>query len=483
MSTKTIRIRFGDRVGADVRPRIDYAFRVFAAIYGYCVVAPEDSATISCLYGANAGMPCQEREFQIPPRYAARTASQKEIRLQKHRYAGQELFLAFSVDESSGRPDWLGEIFLWLSAEHERSIVERDPVSRIPYSETVFHRQGLSPLDAHAGRLMAWFENALRGNEKEALAQAPSPAPDLKHVVIASHDIDFYFANKSDTLRRLAKNIVLSATHYHSFSFCRSNMRMLAGLLGGVRVGDYVPGMIDEIEALEFRTTLFVVAEGRHRRDPNYRTSQIAPQLRDAAARGFEIALHGSYDSVVAARSLKSEAEALESATGKNPIGGRQHWLRFGDHRQLYRSIEEAEFAYDSTLGFAETCGFRNGANFAFPPYDFENERACSFLEIPLVIMDGSLHLASQRMGKEPQEVADKLLAESRRLGWGGIAILWHNPMEPLQVPEEINEVFWNSAKKRRDYGEEWMSAEEFLKASLCRYQRAGLLREVRVDA
>ena len=484
MSTTTIRLRFADCIRPEVRPRIDYAFRVFAAIYGYCVVAPEDHAASCCLYGAGAGIRSENYEFLIPARYSARTPSCATAPLSKHRYAGEDLFLAFGVDESSGRPDWLGEIFSWLSAELERSIDQRDSVGRIPYSETVFHRQGLSPLDSHAGRLMAWFENALRGNDGfEALPKAPSPLPNVNHAVIASHDIDFYLTNKSDAFRRLSKNIVLSATHYRSASFCRSNVRMFAGLLGGEQIGDYIPRMVDEIQSLGFRSTLFAVAEGRHRRDPDYEITRIAPRLRDAAAKGFEVALHGSYDSVIVSRSLESETEALKAAAGKRPIGGRQHWLRFGRQDQLYRCITDAKLAYDSSLGFAETCGFRNGACFSFPPYDFENERACSFLEIPLVIMDGSLHLASQRLGKASQVIADKILAESRSLGWGGIAILWHNPIEPLQVPAEINEVFWNSAKKRKEYGEEWMSAQEFLKAGLCRYQNAGLLKEVRVDA
>lgn len=484
MSTRTIRLRFADNIAATVRLRIDYAFRVFAAIYGYRVVAAEDSAAFCCVYGADASSPNQGREFQIPAGYEMRASPQRTGPLQEHRYAGEQLFLAFGIDESLGRPDWLGEIFRWLSAEQERRINERDSVGRIPYSETIFHREGISPLEPHAGRLMAWLENALQGNEKtEVLAKAPSPMPDVKHAVISSHDIDFYFMNKQDTFRRLAKNIALSVTHYRSASFCWSNVRMIAGLIGGEKVGGYIPRMINAIEALGFRSTLFAVAEGRHRRDPKYQIGQIAPQLQEALAKGFGVAVHGSYDSVTVFRSLKSETEALKAVLGEKPMGSRQHWLRFGGHDRLYRCLTEAGLAYDSTLGFVETCGFRNGANFAFPPYDFANERPCSFLEIPLVIMDGSLLLASQRLGKEPQDIADGILAESRRLGWGGIAVLWHNPMEPIQVPQGINEVFWNSAGKRKEYGEQWMSAEEFVKASLCQYQRAGLLREVHVDA
>jgi hypothetical protein len=55
--------------------------------------------------------------------------------------------------------------------------------------------------------------------------------------------------------------------------------------------------------------------------------------------------------------------------------------------------------------------------------------------------------------------------------------------MEPLQVSEETNRVFWTSAKKQQQFAEKWMSAEQFLAQCLRRYQDAGLLEGVRVDA
>jgi len=148
----------------------------------------------------------------------------------------------------------------------------------------------------------------------------------------------------------------------------------------------------------------------------------------------------------------------------------------------LFTEISRAGLLCDSTLGFSEQIGFRNGASFAFPPYDFENARPHQFLEIPLVLMDKGLHAASRSLRKNPQELADKVLAESRKYGWGGVAVLWHDPIEPLAVPSEINEVFWNSAKRQKDFQEKWMSVSEFLPSCLQRYQQAGLLEGVRID-
>ena len=484
MPNSPIYLNFGLEVEPVVRARIDYAFRVFAAIYNYSVVSDPARAEICCTYGRQETRPCMEREFRIPARYRPRPASEEMPVLEKRRFAGEDVFSAHGVDERTGEPDWLGEIFEWLSASLELSIRERDAEGRIPFSATVFERQGISPFKPHVGILMAWMENSLQGNRVvETLQKAKSPISGVDHAVVCSHDIDYYYTHKAAAMKRLGKNLLISIASYRSPSFFLSNLEMATGLLRGKATGDYVPRMVEAIESLGFQSTIFAVAGGIHRRDPNYRVDQIGEHLRDAAGRGFGVGVHASYDSLTRPGTVKSEKAALGKILQQQPMGTRQHWLRFGEHKKLYREISEAGFTYDSSLGFSETCGFRNGASFAFPPYDFEKERPCSFLEIPLVVMDGSLLQASRAKKKAPQTLVDQILGESRRLGWGGVSVLWHNPMEPIQVPEEINKVFWSSARRQKENNESWMSAEEFIKSSLSRYHRAGLLKEIHADA
>jgi hypothetical protein len=78
--------------------------------------------------------------------------------------------------------------------------------------------------------------------------------------------------------------------------------------------------------------------------------------------------------------------------------------------------------------------------------------------------------------------LAEQVFNESKNLGWGGGAILWHNPIEPLSVPEEINSVFWKCADRQKNRQEKWMSVDQFLAASISRYQAAGLLQGARLD-
>jgi hypothetical protein len=477
-------LTFGDEVPSKIRSRLAYAFRVFAAVYNHRVVeAGEGTHAIFCTYGDATVTPDHSRKVAIPARYRLRDLAASALRLSEYRYANENVYLAHGVDAKTGNPDWLAEIFEWISSSYEIGVVERDAVGRIPFASMVFEKQGISPRKAHASLLMAWLENALNGGVTETLPKAPSPLPDTEHIVVASHDIDFHYVNKATALVRLIKNLGIAFRLYRSWSYFSTSSVMILRLAAGKRVGDYLPGLIEAMKTHEFSSTIFVVSQHGHRRDPNYRLEHLLPHLSDARGKGLSVGIHGSYNSVVEAATLAPEVLALQKVTGGKSLGSRQHWLRFDSHEKLFEVLEQAELIFDSSLGFAETVGFRNAASFAFPPYNFKAEKPYPFLEIPLVLMDGNLAAACQTDGADPQGVADEVLGESRRWGWGGVAALWHNPLEPISVPEEINQVFWKCVRKQPEFKEKWMSADDFLKCCITRYHHAGLLDGVAVDA
>ena len=480
----SISLEFSSNVSPFIRPRISYAFRIFAAIYGHRVVERSRNGGLRCIYGTKGASTSQSGALHIPALYRdIRFQSGWKHFLTRYRYAGEEFQLAFGIDASSGNPDWLGELFLWLSGSYEVDIAKRDRVGRIPYSQMVFSRNGVSPLKPHASMLMAWMENVLLyGNSSEELPRALSPIPGTQHLVISSHDIDYYFTDRASAFRRLMKNLAIAAVTYRSWSYFLSNLKMILHLIRGNPPGDFLPALLDSGEEHDFRSTLFVVARRGHKRDPNYALDRISPLLSAGAKKGFPTGVHGSYRSLMEDRTLRSEVQAIGRETGTKPVASRQHWLRFGDFQKLLAEISRAGLLCDSTLGFPDMVGFRNGASFAFPPYDFANARPHQFLEIPLVLMDGGLHTASRRLKKNSQELADEVLNESRKYGWGGVSVLWHNPIEPLSVPSEINEVFWNGVRKQKGFREKWVSVDQFLRSCLQRYQQAGLLEGVSFD-
>jgi hypothetical protein len=480
--TGSLRLDFAPEIRPVVRARIGYACRVFASIYGYRVLEESESSrdALVLYYGPSPARTASSDTVRLPARYRLGESETPRRPLIKHEYADETFWLFFGVDRSTERPDWLGEIFEWLSSSIEHNVTERDPVGRIPFSKTILAEEGRSPRKPYAMLLMSWLQNELttRG-QAQSLPKAPSPVPEADHFIVCSHDIDFYYTSKRSTLARLLKNLVISVRPYRDASFFAWNFREVFGLLVGKRTADYLGPLLCSAREHDFSSTIFAVSTRSHRRDPNYRIADLAQQLRLCAGDRFSIALHGSYESIIGKTGLAGEVAAMTDAVLIRPLGGRQHWLRFSEHQSLFNEVQKAGLHYDSTLGYAETAGFRNGACFAFPPYDFGNERPYPFLEIPLVLMDGNVEAAARSSGKHPAAIVREILSESRKLGWGGVSIDWHNPLEAIQVPPKINKVFWDSLAARERYRERWISADEFLGLTLSRYQNAGLLRNI----
>ena len=462
---------------------MSYALQVHAAIYGHDIAHQDSDSPIRIFYGRKLPEGSDSRLFHVPALYQEDEPNTKQPVFIRHRHAGEDFFLRCGFDTAASRPDWLAEIFLWLSSSYEAGIAAGDSIGRIPYSDTVFVRQGISPQKPHASLLMAWMESMLfNRRETEALPKAPSPVPGLEHLVVCSHDIDFYFVSRTAAATRLLKNLLIAVRPYRSSSYFFDNLKMSFELLIGKRIGDYLPALLGAADLSDFRSTLFVVPRRGHRRDPDYRVEQIVAPLLNAVEKKFSVGVHGSYRSVIEDRSLAAEARELTQKIGKKPLAGRQHWLRFTRHQDLFAEVEAAGLLADSTLGFPDMVGFRNGASFAFPPYDFQREAPHDFLEIPLVLMDGSLEAASRQLKQSPELLANEVLSESRERGWGGIALLWHNPLESISVPVEINRVFWDGANRQKQFCEKWMSVDQFLAAVVHRYQQAGLLPGVRLN-
>ncbi len=92
-SAENIALVFGSGVGAVVRARMAYAFRVFAAIYGYRVVdADGGDAGIFCFYGAAVDARAAGRSVRVPARYVVREAGAPVDAVRAHEHAGEKFF-------------------------------------------------------------------------------------------------------------------------------------------------------------------------------------------------------------------------------------------------------------------------------------------------------------------------------------------------------------------------------------------------------
>ena len=162
---------------------------------------------------------------------------------------------------------------------------------------------------------------------------------------------------------------------------------------------------------------------------------------------GCELGLHGSIGTST------GQQELFPKSLRFDPTGYRFHYLSWEPRVTPFivsispvTSPVGTQFKYDSTLGFAEHYGFRNSFCQPFYPFDFKMGDQATFLEIPLVVMDATLHHPNY-LQLSPAEILPALqpvFAEIKRFG-GVASVLWHNenfdPANTQNGPQQFHEI------------------------------------------
>jgi hypothetical protein len=151
--------------------------------------------------------------------------------------------------------------------------------------------------------------------------------------------------------------------------------------------------------------------------------------------------VHGSIGTAIDAKRLNQEIEKIPISSR----GLRFHYLRW-EPRTTPALVDAVGLEYDSTLGFAEHFGFRHSYCLPFFPFNFATGVAHHFLEIPLNVMDATLHHPNY-LQLRPDEILPALrpmLAEIERFG-GVATVLWHNenfdPANTKNGPQQFAEL------------------------------------------
>ena len=145
-----------------------------------------------------------------------------------------------------------------------------------------------------------------------------------------------------------------------------------------------------------------------------------SPEIVDVIRRldegGWEVGLHGSFDSFDDRERLRHEKDVLEGVLGHEITGGRQHWLNmtFPDTWEHHRAIG---LDYDASLGSSSRYGFNYGYD---PIQPFGDE----FVVFPLTIMEIALEAGTASV-EEAWEECERLLAEAAEND-AVMTILWH---------------------------------------------------------
>ncbi len=120
----------------------------------------------------------------------------------------------------------------------------------------------------------------------------------------------------------------------------------------------------------------------------DFNDPKVREIMKELYAGGWEIGLHGSYESYKNPDMLEKERNYLQTSFGGRISGTRQHHLNI-EIPKTWEYHEKIGLEYDTTLGFKDQMGFRGGTCLPFHPYS--EQKRLNLLEIPLAIMDAPL--------------------------------------------------------------------------------------------
>lgn len=157
-----------------------------------------------------------------------------------------------------------------------------------------------------------------------------------------------------------------------------------------------------------------------NRRAAAYDLDDLSPWTATLKTEGCELGVHG-VDAWHSVEKGRAERAKITGITGESTVGIRMHWLL--QDANTVSVLEESGYAYDSTVGYNETIGYRAGTSQVFRPL-----LARTLLEIPLHIQDGALFYP-QRLDLSECEAEKRcrtLIGNACELG-GVLTVIWHD--------------------------------------------------------
>lgn len=274
-----------------------------------------------------------------------------------------------------------------------------------------------------------------------------------KFAVCLTHDIDLIYTS----LLPRVKMILRSTSK-------KNNQAASVGIHG--TINKKIPycnfdSIIDLEEMFDAKSSFYFLAPNPGDQDCFYNIYDLKEELKDIYNRGWEVGLHGSLGASTSFERICDEKRRLEEVLGKSIVGYRSHFLKFCVPI-TWEYLAKAGFLYDTTLGYADCAGFRNGMCHPFIPFNLEKNSEINILEIPLIVMDNTLFHDYMRLDhktalKVIKQIIDKV-AENR----GVFTLLWHNTFLVKGLPER--EMYENILRYCSEKGAWMTSGEEIMR-------------------
>lgn len=241
---------------------------------------------------------------------------------------------------------------------------------------------------------------------------------DKKFAVCLTHDIDVALFTKLEIISQMIKLL-------RKLELKKSLEMLLSRINKNFNSRWNFKKIINLEEKYDSKSSFYFLSIEESDLEFNFKIEVLNNELGYIVDKGFEVGLQGSHRAYNSLDEIKKEKERLEKVLGKNVIGYRNHYLRFKTPN-TWELLKKTGFKYDTTFGYADCIGFRNGMCHPFKPFNLNTNKKIDILEIPLIIMDGTLFTYMKLDIKTAWEITKNLIDVVEKYN-GVITILWHN--------------------------------------------------------
>jgi hypothetical protein len=156
-----------------------------------------------------------------------------------------------------------------------------------------------------------------------------------------------------------------------------------------------------------------------------YTLQDVEGDMKRVLDAGCEVGFHTGFSSYDDLAEIKVQKKDMEAVLGSPVIGARNHVMRFKTP-QTWEVLAKAGFRYDSTYGYPDRIGFRNGISSAFIPFDLRSQQEIPILEVPVMVQDWTM---MYWMELTPQESLRQVttLMDTVAQYHGVLTVLWHS--------------------------------------------------------
>jgi len=188
-------------------------------------------------------------------------------------------------------------------------------------------------------------------------------------------------------------------------------------------------GNFSEIMALEERygakSSFYFMVQDPGDLGYSYNIEDCETILGELTDSGWEVGLHGGYNTYSYPVEMLEKKQRLEKVLKRKVVGYRNHILKF-QVPNTWENLSKSGFVYDTTLGYADCVGFRNGSCHALKPYNLNTQCEIDILEIPLTIMDCTLDQYMKLNTTKAWELTKQII-DTVEQHHGILTLLWHN--------------------------------------------------------